>query len=130
MSLLGSRYVALVCFYDEECRILLAKREFNLDWYLLTFKGKFNRNILYAFEYYFLLFDLMYVDHRRQSEWQQYRNLEGCNEMISGFWIWEEAGVNPMVGLFTHFQRIRLPDAPSVINMENGNSILKMNPGT
>ena len=50
--------------------------------------------------------------------------------MISGFWIREEAGVNPMVGPFTHFQRIRLPDAPSVINMENGNSIPKMNPGT
>ncbi|CAG8493353.1 13173_t:CDS:10 [Dentiscutata heterogama] len=58
-------------------KIIQYKYEFNLDWYLLTFK-----------------------DHRRQPEWQQYRNLEGCNEMIRDFWIREEAGANPMVGPF------------------------------
>ncbi|CAG8855805.1 31063_t:CDS:2, partial [Gigaspora margarita] len=58
-------------------KIIQYKYEFNLDWYLLTFK-----------------------DSRRQPEWQQYRNLEGCNDMIKDFWIREEAGTTPMVGPF------------------------------
>ncbi|CAG8618877.1 3281_t:CDS:10 [Cetraspora pellucida] len=58
-------------------RIIQYKYEFNLDWYLLTFK-----------------------DERRQPEWQQYRNLAGCNEMIKEFWIREDAGMTPMVGPF------------------------------
>ncbi|CAG8801404.1 12881_t:CDS:2, partial [Racocetra persica] len=58
-------------------RIIQYKYEFNLDWYLLTFK-----------------------DERRQPEWQQYRNLAGCNEIIKEFWMREDAGTTPMVGPF------------------------------
>ncbi|RIB04178.1 hypothetical protein C2G38_703565 [Gigaspora rosea] len=81
-------------------KIIQYKYEFNLDWYLLTFK-----------------------DPRKQPEWQQYRNLEGCNDMIKDFWIREEAGTTPMVGPFGSSKFLRF----SKRKIKKSNYSLKLN---
>ncbi|CAG8477361.1 6048_t:CDS:2, partial [Scutellospora calospora] len=66
-------------------KVIQYKYEFNLDWYLLTFKDQLNR-----------------------PQWQQYRNLVGCDKLITDFWGREEAGASPMDGPFGSSKFLRL----------------------